>query len=253
VTVPARSRSRSARVVLDRPLAVLILVASIAVAAPARAQVAASVAVETDYRLRGYSISAGRPVVTGAITYDDRSGFYANLSATEVFSRDGPRFLGVEGGVGYALRIAPAVSLDAGVHRTQYRAAYPGGRTTRYTEGYIGLTAHRVTARVFYSPDYLAEGVSTLYGELDGGIEPAPNWRLNAHVGALVYLDAGDEYYVGYRPSDATRYDWRVGVSHRLGRVELHAAVSGGGPGSDYYAGRLHDRTALTAGASWSF
>lgn len=224
-----------------------------AAAAPVHAQVSASVSVETDFRLRGYSISAGRPVASATIAYDDPSGFYASLSASEVFSRDGPRFLGVNGAVGYAMRIGPGVSLDAGVHRLQYRAPYAGGRETHYTEGYVGVTAHGVTARVFYSPDYLAGSASTLYGELTGGFEPAPDWRLSAHLGTLVYLDTGSGYYRGFRISDAQQYDWRLGVSRRLGRVELHAALSGGGPGRDYYGGGAHDRTALTAGASLSF
>ncbi len=250
MTVRVRSRGRPGRAALSRLLSPLSLVAA---AAPAHGQVAASIGIETDHRLRGYSISAGRPVATAMVSYDDRSGFYASVSATEVFSRDGPRFLGVEGGVGYAARIAPAVSIDAGLHRVQYRGPYSGGRETHYTEGYAGVTAHGVTARIFYSPDYLADGASTLYGELDGGIEPAPGWRLNAHVGTLLYLDAGSSYYGRYRVSDAQRYDWRLGVSRRLGRVEIHAAVSGGGPGEQYYAGHTHDRTALTAGASLSF
>lgn len=247
----ARARSRKRRASIAR--SALLALGLAAVARPAHAQVSASVGVETDYRLRGYSISAGRPVASATVSYDHPSGFYASLSADEVFSRDGPRFLGVNGSVGYATRIAPAVSLDAGVHRIQYRAPYAGGRETRYTEGYVGLSAHGVTARVFYSPDYLAADASTLYGELDGGFEPAPDWRLSAHVGTLVYLDTGAGYYRGFPISDAQRYDWRVGVSRRLGRVELHAALSGGGPGKEYYGGSAHERTALTAGASLSF
>ena len=45
-------------------------------ATPAAAQVSASVDIESDYRLRGYSLSAGRPAATAQIGYDDASGLY---------------------------------------------------------------------------------------------------------------------------------------------------------------------------------
>ena len=214
---------------------------------------AASIAFDTDYRLRGYTISAGEPVATAAVSYDDRSGLYAILSATDTFGEDGPRFLGFDGAIGYAVRIAPQVSLDAGLHRTQYRAPYSGGTSTRYTEGYVGVTAHSISARIFYSPDYRASNAPTFYGELDTMFQPAPDWRVSAHVGALVYADGRPSYYRGYQVSHDIRYDWRFGLSRRFGRFEAHAALSGGGPGKTCSSGGAHDRTALTAGASWNF
>ena len=45
-------------------------------APPAAAQVSGSIDIESDYRLRGYSLSAGRPTATAQIGYDDASGLY---------------------------------------------------------------------------------------------------------------------------------------------------------------------------------
>jgi uncharacterized protein (TIGR02001 family) len=217
-------------------------------ATPARAQVAVSVGVESDYRLRGYSLSAGRPTATGQIAYDDPSGFYLNASVTGVSGRDGPALLGLQGNIGYAKRLSSAVSIDGGLLRSEYQSSYSGGRPAHYTEIYLGLNFRRVTARIFYSPDYFEAGASTLYGEVEAGIQPSPQWRLNAHLGGLVYLREPTYY-----SARAVQYDWRLSAARQLGSLEIHATLSGGGPDKDYYAGRLRNRTALTAGASLNF
>jgi hypothetical protein len=56
-----------------------------------------------------------------------------------------------------------------------------------------------------------------------------------------------------YRIRNRTLYDWRLGVAREFGNLEVHAAVSGGGPGRQRYYCEAHSRTAVTAGASLSF
>lgn len=220
------------------------------VAAPAAAQVSGSVDIESDYRLRGYSLSAGRPAATAQIGYDDASGLYLALSATGVFDRDrDPLFLGVQGNIGYARRLTSSLSIDGGISRSQYRAPDRDSRSWYYSEVYLGLASGPVTARVYYSPDYYGTDGSALYGEVETTIAPAGKWRLSGHVGSRVLLSIPTRY----RPDGRTRYDWRVGISRQFGNLDLHAAASGGGPSKDYYAGRAHGGIALTAGASWSF
>ena len=111
------------------------------------------------------------------------------------------------------------------------------------------LAADRIATRLYFSPDYFHPGVATLYGEVEAALQPSPKWRISAHVGALAYLSAPD----AYRVSRVTRYDWRLGVARQLGSFELHAALSGGGPGKEYYSGSTHSKTAVTGGMSWSF
>ena len=216
--------------------------------APARAQLSGSINLETDYRLRGYSLSKGRPTGTAHLAYDHPSGIYLGAAAIGVAGRDEESLLGVQGNVGYARRLSPTVSVDAGIHRSEYKTGYYG-EWARYTEGYVGLTVRQVTARIFYSPHYFQEGVATVYGEVDAAMQPAPNWRLIAHIGALSYVRL-PPYYYGNRD---TQLDWRFAASRQIGRFEVHAALSGGGPGKEYYAGKERDRTVLTAGASVNF
>jgi uncharacterized protein (TIGR02001 family) len=225
------------------------MVASLAVATPARAQVAGSVDLQTDYRVRGYSLSAGHPTAAARIGYDDASGFYLNALAIGEWSGDHPRFLGVQGNIGYAKRLTRTLTIDGGVLRTDYRPDYPFRRERGYTEFYAGLSGGGISGHVYVSPAYYRPGITTVYGELQGTIEPIAKWRLGAHVGLLNYVATPP----GYR-GRTHWYDWRLSLTRQIRAIELQAALSGGGPGQDFYAGRGHDRAAaLTAGISWSF
>lgn len=250
MTVRARSTAGSRNGVSARRLAGLaVLSISSFAAPPACAQVSGSVDVESDYRLRGYSLSAGRPVATAQIGYDDDSGVYLNLSATGEFGRDDPLFLGVQGNIGYARRLNHVLSIDVGIARSQYRSPDRASRPHNYTEVYLGLASGPFSARMFYSPDYDQADVSALYAEVEATFRPAMNWRVTGHLGTQIPVSTPVRYLGG----GAARYDWRLGVARELGRFDLHAALSGSGPDKDYYSGSFHGKVALTAGAAWNF
>lgn len=224
----------------------LALILGIAASAPASAQVAATVAIDSDYRVRGYSLTDDHAALSVQVSYDDPSGAYASLSGLTRLGND-TRFLGLIANAGYAKRISHRITLDAGLLRSQIGAAVPGSRGFKYTEVYAGAYAGPLTGRIYYSPDYRTGSQSTLYGELEAGFEPLPKWRLSGHVGLLTYLTSSLFY-----PAGDTHHDWRVSVARQLGKVELHAALSQGGPNT-YYGYREHRKVALTVGASASF
>lgn len=216
--------------------------------APAGAQLAGSISLDSDQRFRGFSLSGGNPVATATMSYDDPSGAYANAALSTVARHGGPRLLGYQANVGYAQTLNSDLSVEAGVVHSvvNYRAADYG--RAGYTEAYVGASARNVAARLSYSPHYYQHGVSTLYGELQATFHPADHWRLSTHAGGLVYLD-----YAGAPPGldRSVRYDWQVAASRQLGRVELHSTLSGGGPKAGLYRfGR--SGTALTIGATLS-
>ena len=216
------------------------------------AQVAGSVSVQSDYVVRGYSISADKPAAILNLSYDDPSGVYANGSAIGDLDGNGsPAFQGLIGDIGYARRLTSRVSVDVGLMRTQYYQFYGAKSDVGYTEGYAGVIAHGLAARVYYSPDYYRPGVQAVYGELEGSREVWAKIHLGVHVGYLDYLS---------RPADAAgpaarrnQYDWRLSASRLFAPVDLPLAVTGGGPGSDYYLSERHDKTAVTVGLSWAF
>lgn len=185
-------------------------------------------------------------MASAQLTYDHPSGLYFSLSGLTDLGNDG-RFLGAIGNAGYAKRVNERVTVDAGVLRSQVRSAERSELGFEYTEIYAGAYVGPVVGRVYYSPDYRTSGQSTLYGELEAGFEPRPNWRVSGHVGMLTYLNS-----TRYWRSGETHRDWRVTLARQFGSFEAHAAVSGGGPGA-YYGGRRRNKAALTVGGSVSF
>jgi len=252
VTAIARSPARRGRVASARGAGIVrvaaFLIAGTACLSPARAQVAASVGLESQYRFRGHSVSAGRPVATVDIGYDDKSGVYLAGSGTFVLTGDDPGLLVVQGDIGFAKRVSPRLTIDAGVTHARYTTRRGIDQPIHYTELYVGVIHGGFSSRLYYSPDYYAAGVGTLYGEANLAVQPHKDWTLQGHVGKLGYVANRPRY-----ADPSGQYDWSLGVSRRLGRVDAHVAISGGGPGRDYYYGAFHDRTVVTAGVSCSF
>ena len=241
IGVPKRGTGLRSKSILHAFATVVLALAP----APAAAQFAASAGLDSDYRLRGYSLTNGDPALTAQLSYDDRSGLYLNAAGLGDLGDSG-RFLGVIADAGYARRIGHNVTVDAGVLRSQIRSAYQGGLAYKYTEVYLGAYDGPIAGRIYYSPDYRTSGQSTLYAEVEAGYEPAKNWRLSGHVGLLTYLNT-----TSYSESGKTQRDWRINLARQFGSLELHAALSGIGPRT-YHGDRLHYSTALTIGASAS-
>jgi uncharacterized protein (TIGR02001 family) len=221
-------------------LRIACFLAGIAGSSPGSAQVAFSIAAESDYRFRGASLTAERPTAGAHLSYDDPSGLYANASTIGVYRNDGPDLFNVQGNIGYAKRLSSIASIDGGLVHSRYR--WPTGLSGHRNEAYIGVHVSDFAARVSYSPHYFQDDVSILYGEAEAGFQPAPNWRLSARAGVLAFLRAPG-------PSDdTTRYDWRVSVSRQWSALEIHSALSGGGPNRG-----MHGATAATAGVALNF
>jgi len=202
------------------------------IAAPASAEIGAAVSLDSESLYRGYSLSDGRPAASFDLSYDSPSGFYAAASGKLVAARsEGIRPLGLQLTGGYARSLSNSLSLDVGVTRSTY-SEYSGlyGRRS-YAEIYAGVTTKLVSSHIYYSPRALVTGKSTLYAEANGNLGGYSGFSAQAHVGLLVPLAD----YQGR--SSATRVDWRLGINHALGRLTLHAAVSGGGPDRYSYGG----------------
>lgn len=213
---------------------------------PAEAQIVGSLSVESDVRFRGYSVSSGDPAATIDFGYDHESGLYLNGSGIAGFDQSDPALLAYQLNAGYAARISPTVSIDAGVVRSWYTRHSSAG-AAHYTEVYLGATAHGISSHIYYSPDYLRPGVHTLYAEVESTLQLSPKWRLTGHAGLLTHLSDPPRYV------RREHYDWRVTLGRDLGRLDLRASLSGAGPGRDYYSRRRRSATALTFGASLPF
>lgn len=206
----------------------------------------ASVSLFSEASFRGYSLSEGRPVGILNLSYDHPAGFYAAASGTAVFgSSDAVEPLGLQLNGGYARRLSSDVVLDVGATHSSY-SRYASKGSSSYTEVYAGISRKALSARVSYAPHYFVHGASALYGELDANISPMPKLNVNAHIGLLVPLDYSED-----TSKPRNQHDWRIGVARQVGRVSLHAFLTGGGPDPDYYRGHERGRTNLVVGLSY--
>lgn len=226
----------------------LILLAASAgvLAAPAASQVSGVISLDSDYRLRGYSLSEERPAATASLYYDHPNGAYAAASVVGVWRGDEPDFLSVQGNVGFAKRLARGLILDGGIYRAHYRQYRYRARTNHYTEIYVGIGSRRIQSKIYFSPDYFRDGAATLYGEVDGSADLGARVRLRGHVGALTYIDGRLPY------ESRTTFDWRLTAARPFGPIEARVTLSGRQSGTRYYGSSSHD-TVLVVGASFAF
>lgn len=191
-------------------------------------------------------MSEGHPVAILGLSYDHSSGAYAAASGTAVIGRDdGVEPLSLQLNAGYAKALPSSIVLDVGVTHSTY-SRYASRASSDYTEIYAGVSRKAVSARVSYAPHYFIDGYRTLYGELDAHFSPMSKLTLSAHVGMLLPLAHPEEF-----EKPRTQHDWRIGASRQTGRVSLHAFLTGGGPGRDYYRDHYHNRTRLVLGLSY--
>jgi len=221
------------------------------VALPASAQVAVEAALQTDYRVRGYSISAGEPAASLSVSYDDVSGAYLGASVIGIAYDGEPALAGLQASAGYAVRLTPSVSIDGGVAKARYFRGYGAARGYDYTEVYVGVALPVISGRLSYSPDYRLNGTQALYAEATGGFEPAPDWFLSAHAGVLTYLDTPP-------PGSPRRsHDWRLGASRQLGAYGVHldllGRIQGRAPSAPRGANSGRDPVDLVLGLTRAF
>jgi uncharacterized protein (TIGR02001 family) len=244
-------RRPSIRVRFRRSWIKACLAAWLAAAAPicAHAQISGSISLQSQYVVRGYSVSAGKPAALLNLSYDDPSGLYANGSAIlDLNAGDNPAFAGGIANVGYAHRLNETVTVDGGLIRTQYEQQNGVKADVGYTEAYFGLVGRAFSTRISYSPAYYKNGAQTVYGELESRRQMWAGVSVGAHIGYLKYTACA---VAGQRCTD--QYDWRVTASRPIRSVVFFVSISGGGPNHDYYLDQVRSKTVLMGGASWAF
>ena len=220
-------------------------VAGLCAVTPAAAQVGVTVSAFTDARFRGYSLSAGHPAGFIDLRYDDAGGFYATLSASAVADPEGPQPLGLQLNAGYAKQLPGEITLDAGIIHSEYARYSTHGRATSYTELYAGLSHKALSSRIFLSPHYFWADTWTLYGEVEGSLPLDSKLRATGHLGLLAPLRSPADHPL------RSEWDWRLGLTRKLGPVSLQLAWTGARPARSSDPYRHHRADALVAGFSW--
>lgn len=187
-------------------------------ACDARAQVSGSIALVSDYRFRGVSLSDRGPAVQASLAYDRSDGWYAGAFASSLrFGRARRTCAQLLTYAGYAWRLRDGLSADVGV---DYSAFFGGASGYDYPELYVGLTTDRLSGRLHYAPRYFREDTPVIYAELNLAQPLSDRIRLLAHVGGLrrgtsEETDRGLERY---------RLDARLGLGAALHDFDLQLA-----------------------------
>lgn len=208
---------------------------------PARAQADAStpgaitvsgnIALVSDYRFRGVSLSGGDPAVQGGVTVTHDSGFYVGTWASSI-DDGGTDFYGdaeVDLYGGWSGSLADGIGLDAGL----LYYAYPGnakGVHAEYLEPYATLSGDLgpVTAKLGlnYAWDQQALAGDSLYvhTELTSGIPTTPV-TVAAHLG---YTSGALAPTLLAGTGDDGALDWSLGATATiLGSLTLGVSYVG--------------------------
>lgn len=215
------------------------LLALLALSPACWAQLGGSVALESDYRFRGTSLSNEKPDLRLTLAWDHASGLYLGGSATRYEFRPGEPGTALLGYAGLARELAPGWQWELGVTRTHLSEyAYYD-----YTEAYLGLLADRGSLRLYLSPDYYGADARTAYLELAWGWPLAPDWRLFAQGGALRRLD-----------QPGIRLDGRLGVTWSAGEgFEWQLAWIAAQRRAPFGVPASQRNSLLWLGSRWSF
>lgn len=214
----------------------------VAVAAPVHAQLGATLAVESDYRYRGVSLSDSKPRERLTLNYDAPRDWYAGASLTRATLAFLDTYAQATGYAGWVARPRDGSSVEVGIQATHFA----GVSGYDFAEVYAGLLAGTWSARAYLSPNYYGRHVRAGYAELNAHGSVGAGARVFAHAGVLVPLGGGEG------DARSSRLDVSAGAGFVVGGWDFHLAAIAAtrrGPYPAIYGGR---RAALVAGISFS-
>jgi uncharacterized protein (TIGR02001 family) len=184
-----------------------VALAAVLWAADALSQVSGSVALLSDYRFRGISLTGNRPALQATVVYDHPGGAYAGLFASNVRLDTGTSLQGI-GFAGYAMRLADRFDIDVGASWS----GFSGRQDVGYGEIHAGAAYQGFTARLSYAPTYFGEHEGAWYFEASGTYALGGPFSALAHAGVLRRESGAYAYYETAR----TVGDARLGIGARF-------------------------------------
>lgn len=190
----------------------VLLVASAAFAAPGLAAITVTPALVSDYDFRGISQSAKDPAVQLGIDYlHEPSGIYVGLWGSTIDFHSGDPHLETDLSAGVRWGDpSGGIAFDAG--GTWY--TYAGASEFNYGEVHLGASSGWLGAKIFYSPRFNGVHESAWYVAGDARLPLAAGFDAQAHIGY-----SGGDYWNRFYGDGY--FDWSVGVSKRLGPVQV--------------------------------
>ena len=200
--------------------------------------VTGNVALVTDYRFRGVSLSGGDPAIQGGITLSHSSGFYVGTWSSSLVASPVYGTQELDLFAGWTGEVASGLTLDAGLLYYVYPSGHVGD--ANYWEPYASLsgTIGPAKLKVGIAYDWSQKGLLDnagnhadnfyIYSNLDVGIPHTP-LTISGHLG---YTDGvlAPCYYCGGTATfnDQTGWDWSLGASGTVfGPISLGVSYIG--------------------------
>ena len=152
---------------------------------PAHAQdigIGGSIALQSNQMFRGESISRDAPGFSAAVAVDGLAGLYAGADVAVALVGGDPQVTMNSQYAGLARR-SGTVSFEVGAVHRHYRDNVDTDYNRDFFEGYAGLSRGATRLRLFVSPDYLRDGRTTYYLELESRLLRIGKWSLQGHGG----------------------------------------------------------------------
>jgi hypothetical protein len=199
----------------------------------------------SDYVVRGRTLSDGRPSAKAGWAYDGAGGWYGGVAAAPARFPGRDRWeIETSPYGGFARRIAPDLSLDAGLRWSRYTLS----SSRNYDEIYVGFDTDRLTGRLSLPARQVRTAMKGHYIELGYGQVLAGSLRGFARGGALLRTPASKPAAgIAIAP---VQWDLRLGVTWMNDGLDYTMAAVGNrnaawqapSPGyADYRPGRPHD------------
>jgi uncharacterized protein (TIGR02001 family) len=218
--------------------------------APKEITVTGSVALTSDYRFRGVSLSGGDPAIQGGITVSHKSGFYVGVWSSSLQDGDSVDLNGdgkfgtvygeqeLDAFGGWTGEVTSGLTLDVGLLEYIYPSGHEG--KANYFEPYASIAGTmgpaKVKVGVAYAWDQKSLGSEDnlyVYGNVDIGIPHTP-LTVSGHLG---YTDGvlAPPFLAG--TSDDSGFDYSIGASATIyGPLSLSVSYIGvDGPSIDSF------------------
>lgn len=198
----------------DAAGALLIALFLAVIARPALGQVGGSIALVSDYRFRGVSLSDEQPALQLNLEYDHDNGWYAGGFASSVqVNEDEPANAQLVAYAGYARRLSSGWGWELGATKSVFLqvAGYD------YAELFVGMSADNISARVYFSPDYFGRDGESIYAEFNGAYPLRQHLHVLGHIGFLRPRSRRDD-------ASSLLVDTRLGVGAGIDHWNLQIA-----------------------------
>jgi len=186
----------------------------------------AELGIVSDYRYRGYTLSAGKPALQGSLTLEHGSGAYASIWSSTIDEPDFDADIELDVAAGYWLELSESLGLD--LSATYY--VYPSEPGSNYAEASAVLerSAGPTTLRAGFSYVPRQAGTRNENGRLrdNSYLFAGASYQLS-DLPLTLRAEVGHERGYFDEVRRGGKWDWSLGGTFAVEKMRLGLAYSG--------------------------